>query len=99
MLAWNENLDAKDNMTPQRVAFELKPAMADELDRVSNVTGLHSRPEIFRRAFTLLRIHIDAAMRGHQIYMVDPDKPDEKYIVTLPFTCKIDQSREPGSEG
>ena len=68
-----------------RVAFELTPTMAEELDRILAMTDLGSKPEVFRRAFTLLRIHVDAAVRGREIYMVDPDRPNERYLITLPF--------------
>ena len=68
-----------------RIAFELTPAMAEEVDRIQALTGLSSKPEVFRRAFTLLRIHVDAALRGREVYMVDPDRPNEKYFITLPF--------------
>lgn len=68
-----------------RVAFELTAAMAEEVDRILAVTDLGSKPEVFRRAFTLLRIHVDAAARGREVYMVDPDHPSERYLITLPF--------------
>ena len=71
-----------------RIAFELTPAMAEEVDRIQSVTGLSSKPEVFRRAFTLLRIHVDAALRGREIYMVDPDRPNEKYFIALPFDVR-----------
>jgi hypothetical protein len=68
-----------------RVAFDLSPAMAEEVDRIMALTDLGSKPEVFRRAFTLLRIHVEAAERGREVYMVDPDRPSEKFIITLPF--------------
>jgi hypothetical protein len=73
-----------------RVAFDLTPAMAEEVERILAVTDLGSKPEVFRRAFTLLRIHVDAELRGREIYMVEPGRPNERYIVTLPFTVKRD---------
>ena len=76
-----------------RVAFNLAPAMVEELKRILAMTELGSNPELFRRAFTLLRIHVDAAARGREIYMVDPDRPDEKFVISLPFT--IHSSAEP----
>ena len=76
-----------------RVAFSLAPAMVDELKRILAMTELGSNPELFRRAFTLLRIHVDAAARGREIYMVDPDKPDEKFVITLPFTIHCSAER------
>ena len=71
-----------------RVAFDLTPAMIDEVRRILELTDLGSKPEVFRRAFTLLRIHVDAALRGREIYMVDPDKPNERYMITLPLTLR-----------
>ena len=73
-----------------RVAFELTPAMADEVERIMAMTDLPSRPEVFRRAFTLLRIHVDAASQNRDIYMVDPAHPGERYLISLPFTVKRD---------
>jgi hypothetical protein len=52
------------------------------------LTDISSRAEVFRRAFTLLRIHIDAAAKGREILMVDPNRPDEKYFLVLPFQVK-----------
>jgi len=71
--------------TNPRIAFELTPAMADEVERIMGVADLKSKPEVFRRAFTLLRIHVDAEIRGREIYMVDPERPNERYLFTLPF--------------
>jgi hypothetical protein len=75
-----------------RVAFDLTPAMVDEVKRILDLTDLGSKPEVFRRAFTLLRIHVDAAIRGREIYMVDPERPNERYMITLPFTVKTPTS-------
>jgi hypothetical protein len=74
--------------TAQRVAFDLTPAMDEEVNRILQQTDLGTRPEVFRRAFTLLRIHVDAAIKGREIYMVDPAKPSDRYIISLPFTVK-----------
>ena len=79
--------------TEVRVSFVLTPAMSEEVKRIAEMTGF-SKPEVFRRAFTLLRIHVDAAADGGQIYMVNPDQPNEKYIITLPFSVRR-QSSEP----
>ena len=73
--------------TEMRVSFTLTPAMSEEVRRIAEMTGF-SNPEVFRRAFTLLRIHVDAAADGRQIFMVHPDQPNEKYIITLPFTVR-----------
>lgn len=70
---------------PARVAFEMAPALAAEVNRIISISDLKRPPEVFRRAFTLLRIHVDAALRGQQIVQVDPANPSERYLITLPF--------------
>ena len=65
--------------TTARVAFELTPAMATEVDRIQKLTGLNSKPEVFRRA--LARSYAYTSMPlpvGREIYMVDPDRPNYK---------------------
>ncbi len=88
----NKGIDREKADATTRVAFDLTPAMLKEVDRILEVTDLDSRPEVFRRAFTLLRIHVDAALSGRQIYMVDPQLPNDKYIFTLPFNVKTPKS-------
>jgi hypothetical protein len=86
MAGTNAGKDRAD--TPTRVAFDLTHAMVEEVNRILDLTDLGSKPEVFRRAFTLLRIHVDAASRGREIYMVDPEKPNDRYLISLPFTVK-----------
>ena len=81
-------------MKTNRVAFDLMPAMVEEVNRILDLTDLGSRPEVFRRAFTLLRIHVDAALRGREIYMVDPQRPNDRYMISLPFTVKTPNPRQ-----
>lgn len=88
MTTKNSGGEREKTDTAGRVAFELTPAMLEELKRIREMTDLASNPEIFRRAFTLLRIHVEAAARGREIYMVDPKKPGDRYIISLPFTVK-----------
>ncbi len=73
---------------PPRVVFEMTPPMIAEVERILSVCDLGKAPEVFRRAFTLLRIHVDAALRGQQIIQVDPENPSERYIITLPFVVR-----------
>src|SRR5262249_9832058 len=84
----NPSKERDRSETGTRVAFDLTPAMAEEVDRILAVTDLGSKPEVFRRAFTLLRIHVEAAIRGREVYMVDPGRPSDRYIISLPFTVK-----------
>lgn len=77
------------NETPaRRVAFNMAPAMAAEVDRILKITDLGAAPEVFRRAFTLLRIHVDAARKSQHIYLHDPANPSDKFVITLPFECE-----------
>ena len=66
-----------------RLAFDMTDAMEKEIDRVLKVTDLQTKPEVFRRAFTLLRIHIDAEMRGERIYRESDS--DVRDLIILPF--------------
>ncbi|MEM8668757.1 MAG: hypothetical protein AAGG48_14650 [Planctomycetota bacterium] len=70
----------------ERVAFNLTNAIEKELNRVQDVTDISSKPEIFRQAFRLLCLHVDAASRKREVYMVDPDQPDKKLLIVLPFS-------------
>ena len=88
MATTNTGNEREKAETTARVAFDLTPAMVEEVNRILDLTDLGSRPEVFRRAFTLLRIHVDAALRGREIYMVDPQRPNDRYMISLPFTVK-----------
>lgn len=79
---------SKNTETAPRVAFDLSPEMSDEVERIMELTGLNTKAEVFRRAFTLLRIHVDAATKGREIYMMDPSCPNEKYFIVLPFQVR-----------
>jgi hypothetical protein len=92
MATKNTGNERKKTETAARVAFDLTPAMVDEVNRILDLTDLDSRPDVFRRAFTLLRIHVDAALRGREIYMVDRDRPNDRYMISLPFAVKVPNS-------
>ncbi len=89
MATTNTGDEREKTETTARVAFDLTPAMVEEVNRILAITDLGSRPEVFRRAFTLLRIHVDATLRGREIYMVDRQRPNDRYMITLPFTVKM----------
>jgi hypothetical protein len=77
--------DAQASPASTRVSFDLSEQMERELQRVLEVTDLATRPEVFRRAFTLLRIHLDAKREGRDIYIQSRENPHEKWMITLPF--------------
>ena len=67
-----------------RIVIDLTEAATAEVDRLVDTTDLESRAEVFRRALTLLRIHIGAAASGHEIRLVDLKRSDHR-IISLPF--------------
>lgn len=73
-----------------RVAFDMTPAMEMEVRRIMEITDIRSVPEIFRKAFTLLRIHVEAAQKGRSIIREDVEKDgcaNHSHII-LPFEIK-----------
>ena len=73
-----------------RIAMDLTDAASTEVDRIVSITDLKSRPDVFRSAFTLLRIHVDAARRGERVF-IETDNPTEKQLVVLPFNVALDR--------
>ena len=76
---------------PQRrsyVEFSISPAMVAEIENIIDTTGLSSPPEVFRRALSILQIHVDAAAHGRKVYVVGSKHPDDMGIVTLPFNVR-----------
>jgi len=70
---------------PDQITIDLTSAARDEVQRIINATSLKSAPEFFRKAMTLLRIHVNAAQGGKEIVIIDPQKPDSCNNIVLPF--------------
>lgn len=68
-----------------RVAFDMTEAMTAEADKILAATDLATYPDLFRRAFTLLRIHVDATRDGKEIVRQEIGS-DVRDIIMLPFT-------------
>jgi len=68
--------------------------MAAEIENIIDTTGLSSPPEVFRRAVSLLRFHVDAAAHGREIYVVDPDRPNKRERVSLTFNVRQPSTEE-----
>ena len=66
-----------------RVVLNLTPEMAAAVDDVIANTTIPSRTEVFRKAFSLLRIHLKAQRDGKHVFVEDPANPDQRYIVSL----------------
>jgi hypothetical protein len=67
----------------RRVTIDLTEDTSDEMNRVRELTGL-SIADIFRHAFTLLRLYVDAKASGKQLRIFDPKNPREHVQIELP---------------
>ena len=56
----------------RRVTIDLTAAAAGEVDRLRELTGL-TTADLFRNAFSLFRIYVQARERGEEMCIVDPD--------------------------
>ncbi|MBN8625717.1 MAG: hypothetical protein J0M17_09530 [Planctomycetes bacterium] len=56
----------------RRVTIDLTAAAALEVDRLRELTGL-TTADLFRNAFSLFRIYVQARERGEEMCIVDPD--------------------------
>jgi len=74
-------LEAADDYEP--LILMLTPAMRLEVNRIMAETGLQSRGEVFQRAFSLLRIHVDAAKQGRTVQIIGPTADDGVAIISV----------------
>ena len=63
----------------RRVTIDLTAAAAEEVDRMRGLTGL-TTADLFRNAFSLFRVYVQARERGQDMCIVDPH--DENAIRT-----------------
>ena len=56
----------------RRITVDLTSAAADEVDRLKSMTGL-TTADLFRSAFSLFRIYVEAKSRGQQLCIIDPE--------------------------
>ncbi len=76
-----------------RVGFNMTPEVLKEVERIIEISDLVSKADVFRKAFSLLRIHINAAAKGQEICRMDPKEPDYRYIIMLPFDVKREEQK------
>lgn len=72
------------------IEFDMTDAMSAELTRLMRVLNMPGY-EVFCKAFTLLRIHVEAARQGMPIYRFQKDGyryPQPRDLIELPF--KVD---------
>ena len=56
------------NAQGRRVSVDLTEAASKEVDRICRTTGL-TTADVFRNAFTLLRIYVDGKADGNKMYI------------------------------
>lgn len=72
-----------------RIEFDTTDAMAAEITRMMRVMECPDA-EVFRRAFTLLRIHVNAALAGESVFLESDKFVGGKRRVELPFAVKTE---------
>ena len=72
----------------ESVHFTMTSAMTVQYQKILDHTDLPGKTALFRAAFTLLEIHVEAAMRGQEMFRVDPDRPDCRDRIVLPFVVR-----------
>lgn len=74
----------------RRVTVDLTPAAAAEVDRIREVTGL-STADIFRHAFTLLRIYVDERQADREFRIVE--KGDDRVQTRLELPIHVSKAQ------
>jgi hypothetical protein len=68
--------------SPTRLTLDLAPDAAQELERLRQLTGL-TKAELFRHAFSLLRIYVKAVQEGRELVIIDPTGRER--VIQLPI--------------
>ena len=69
-------------VVPQKITLELTPQAAVELERIRQLTSA-TKAELFRHAFSLLRIYVRAAEAGQELTVIDPT--GKQKVIQLPL--------------
>jgi len=72
----------------RRISLDLTQAAAAELDKLRLLTG-QTTADLFRYAFTLLRIYIQARQDGHEIRIIDPKDTGTQTRLELPIAVTL----------
>lgn len=86
----NTELESKG----RRITIDLTRAAADELDKLKRVTGL-TTAELFRYAFALLRIYVQAKESGQEVRLVDPKGVITTTRLELPIAILSAETERP----
>ncbi|GFO82610.1 MAG: hypothetical protein A49_22370 [Methyloceanibacter sp.] len=76
------NYAASEKTQARRINVDLKPKDVHELDRLRAMTSL-TTAELFRHAFNLLRLYVQARREGKDLCIIDPNGKDR--LIELPF--------------
>lgn len=75
----------------RRVTIDLTPAAVKEVDRLRELTGL-TTADMFRHAFSLFRIYVEAKQRGQEVQLIDPEREDSITRLELPVVISSTKS-------
>ena len=70
------------SQTARRITVDMSPSAATEVDRLARMTGKQTAA-LFRSAFSLLRILINARECGMELHLVDPTGEKEPVKLEL----------------
>jgi len=78
-----------DEKKGRRVTIDMSPAAASEIDKIVELTG-GKTSDLFRQAFSLLHMYVNAILQGKEIMIVNPNRRDEPPVkVELVFHTPI----------
>jgi hypothetical protein len=87
-IAGDRMLDSNADTKGRRITIDLTPAAVTELDKLRVLTGL-TTADLFRYAFTLLRIYVQAKEEGQEVRLVDPKGGGTTTRLELPITVPV----------
>ena len=76
--------EAETDSRGRRISVDLTKAAANELDKLKLSTG-QTTADLFRFAFTLLRIYVKAKQDGHEVRIIDPNDSTTQTRLELPM--------------
>jgi hypothetical protein len=83
----------------RRVTIDMTPTAASEIDRLVDLTGAKTA-DLFRQAFHLLRLYVDALQDGKALMILDPDDRHSPPVkVELVFPNPVSTAHKSTSRG
>ena len=75
--------ETENSTAVQKITLDLTPQAAAELERIRDKAGV-TKAELFRHAFSLLRIYVKAVEDGQELCIIDPKGKDK--VIQLPIS-------------